>query len=449
MPSLGPDGIAHFMKLDKKAFAKRRQTLLQDLDADSIAIIPSANEISRNNDVHFPFRQDSNFFYLTGFDEPEAVAVFIPGREHGEYVLFCREKDATRELWDGHRAGQEGAIHDFGADDAFPISDIDDILPGLLEGRSRVYYAMGRHKEFDAQVMTWVNSIRANIRQGAHSPGEFSDLDHLLHDLRLYKSAAELKIMAEAGRISADAHSRAMRFCKPGVYEYQLEAEIQHEFAMQGAREPAYSTIVGGGSNACILHYIENNQKLKSGDLVLIDAGCEYQYYAADITRTFPVNGKFSPAQSDIYNLVLKAQLAAIEKACIGNHWNEPHDITVKVICEGLIELGLLQGTLDEVIAEESYRKYYMHRAGHWLGMDVHDVGDYKVGDQWRELEAGMVMTIEPGIYIASDDETVPEAYRGIGVRIEDDIAVTKDGPWNLTEGVPKTIADIEALMAS
>ena len=435
------------MKLDKKIFAARRQALMQDLLPGSIAIIPSANEFIRNNDVHFNFRQDSNFFYLTGFDEPDAVAVLIPGREHGEFVLFCREKDETRELWDGYREGQQGAIDSFGADDAFPIGDIDEILPGLIEGRSRVYYAMGRHKEFDSQVMIWVNSIRANVRQGAHPPGEFSDLDHLLHDLRLYKNTQELKLMAEAARISCEAHKRAMRFCQPGVYEYQLEAEILHEFAMSGAREPAYGSIVGGGKNACILHYRENNQKLKNNDLVLIDAGCEYQFYAADITRTFPVNGKFTEAQKAIYNIVLDAQLAAIEVARIGNHWNDPHDATVKVIAKGLSDLGLLKGSAEEIIEAESYRKYYMHRAGHWLGMDVHDVGDYKVSDQWRELEVGMVLTIEPGIYISPNDNSAPAAFRGIGIRIEDDIAITKGVPWVLTDGVPKTVEAIEALM--
>lgn len=437
------------MKLDKKIFAARRAALMQDLLPGSIAIIPSANEFVRNNDVHYNFRQDSNFYYLTGFDEPESVALLIPGREHGEFVLFCREKDKTRELWDGYRAGQEGATEQFGADDAFPIGDVDEILPGLIEGRSRVYYAMGRHKEFDAQVMTWVNSIRANVRQGAHPPGEFSDLDHLLHDLRLYKNAQELKLMAESARISCEAHKRAMLFCQPGVYEYQLEAEILHEFGMSGAREAAYGSIVGGGKNACILHYRENDQKLNNNDLVLIDAGCEYQFYAADITRTFPVNGVFSSAQKNIYNIVLEAQLAGIAAAVVGNHWNDPHDATVQVIARGLSDLGLLQGSLEDIIEQESYRKYYMHRAGHWLGLDVHDVGDYKVADQWRELEAGMVMTVEPGIYIPANDESVASKYRGIGIRIEDDIVVTKSQPWVLTEDAPKTVEAIEALMRS
>lgn len=436
------------LKLDKKEFARRRKALMADMQENSIAIIPSASEKIRNHDVTYPFRQDSNFYYLTGFDEPDAVAVLIPGREHGEYVLFCRDKDPTRELWDGYRVGPEAACADYQADDAFPIGDIDDILPGLLEGRDSVYYAMGRHREFDAQVMDWVNAIRANIRSGAQPPGEFINLDHLLHDLRLYKSAAELKVMQEAADISCRAHQRAMRFCQPGAFEYQLEAEIQHEFAMAGARLPAYNSIVGGGANACILHYVENNQVLRDGDLVLIDAGCEMDYYAADITRTFPVNGRFSEAQKAIYQLVLAAQEAAIAVAQPGNTWNQPHEATVQVITQGLLDLGLLKGDCQQLINDEAYREFYMHRAGHWLGMDVHDAGDYKIDGQWRELEAGMVMTIEPGIYIAKDNMNVEAKWRGIGVRIEDNVVITKTGNRILTEAAPKSVEAIEALMA-
>ena len=432
----------------KKEYVQRRAHLMSDMDANSIAIIPSANEIIRNNDVHYPFRQDSDFHYLTGFDEPEAVAVLIPGREHGEYVLFCRERDATRELWDGYRAGPEGACADFGADDAFPIADIDDILPGLIEGRDRVYYSLGRHTEFDAQVMNWVNTIRAGVRSGSHPPEEFVDLNHLLHDLRLYKTKAEIATLKTSAEISARAHMRAMKVCKPGMFEYQLEAEIMHEFGMSGARQAAYSSIVGGGANACVLHYVENRDELKSGDLVLIDAGSDYQYYAADITRTFPVNGKFSAEQAALYQLVLDAQYAAIEATQPGNHWNQPHDATVQVITAGLVKLGLLAGDVNKLIEEEAYKPFYMHRAGHWLGMDVHDVGDYKVNNEWRVLEAGMALTVEPGIYVAVDNMDVDEKWRGIGIRIEDDVLVTKTGNEVLTEGVVKEIADIEALMA-
>lgn len=436
------------MKISKQEFARRRKNLMAQMEPNSIAIVPSASMKVRNRDADYPFRQDSDFYYLTGFAEPESVLVLLPGRRHGQYVLFCRERDPEMELWNGYRAGPEGACEEYGADDAFPIGDIDDILPGLLEGRERVYYAMGRHAEFDRKVMQWVNVIRSKVRAGAHPPGEFLDLDHLLHDMRLYKSAAEIRVMRKAGKISAGAHVRAMQMSKPGVMEYQLEAGIQHEFAMHGARFPAYSSIVGSGKNACILHYIENNESLKDGDLVLIDAGCEYEHYAADITRTFPVNGKFSKEQKALYEIVLAAQLAAIAVTKPGNHWNQPHDETVRVITEGLVELGLLKGKVKSLIEKEAYKAFYMHRAGHWLGMDVHDVGDYKIGDEWRVLEPGMVMTVEPGIYVSPNNTKVAKKWRGIGIRIEDDVVVTKDGCEILTADVPKSVEAIEALMA-
>lgn len=436
------------MKISKQEFARRRKNLMAQLEPNSIAIVPSAREKVRNRDVDYPFRQDSDFFYLTGFAEPEAVLVLLPGRKHGQYVLFCRERDPAMELWNGYRAGPEGACAEYGADDAFPISDIDDILPGLLEGRERVYYAMGRHDDFDRKVMQWINVIRSKVRSGAHPPGEFLDLDHLLHDMRLYKSAAELRVMRRAGKISAEAHKRAMQVCKPGIAEYQLEAEIQHEFARNGARFPAYSSIVGAGKNGCILHYVENSDIARDGDLVLIDAGCELEHYAADITRTFPANGKFSSEQRALYEIVLKAQQAAIKAVKPGNHWNQPHDATVRVITEGLVSLGLLKGNVKKLIEKEAYKDFYMHRAGHWLGMDVHDVGDYKVGNEWRVLEPGMVLTVEPGIYVAPDNTKVAKKWRGIGIRIEDDVVVTKEGCEVLTADVPKSIRDIEALMA-
>lgn len=436
------------MSISKQEFARRRKNLMALLEPGSIAIVPSAALQTRSRDSDYPFRQDSDFYYLSGFDEPEAVLVLLPGRPQGEYILFCRERDPAMELWDGYRAGPDGACAEFGADDAFPISDIDEILPGLIEGRQRVYYAMGRHAEFDQQVMHWVNVIRSKVRSGAQPPGEFLDLDHLLHDMRLFKSAAELRIMRRAGEISAQAHARAMRYCRPGVYEYQLEAEIQHEFGLAGARFPAYSSIVGAGKNACILHYIDNRSVVRDGDLVLIDAGCEFEAYAADITRTFPANGRFSDAQRALYEVVLAAQLAAIEQVRPGNHWNQPHEATVRVITEGLLRLGLLEGELEELIESEAYKPFYMHRAGHWLGMDVHDVGDYKVGGEWRVLEEGMVMTVEPGIYVAPDNENVAPRWRGIGIRIEDDVVVSKSGCEVLTEGVPKSVEAIEALMA-
>jgi len=436
------------MRISTKEFARRRKQLMAQMESNSIAIVPAAPERVRSRDTEYLYRQDSDFYYLSGFVEPEAVLVLIPGREHGEYVMFCREKDREREIWDGYRQGPEGACKNLGADDAFPIDDIDEILPGLIEGRERVYYAMGKDADFDHQVMSWVNSIRAKVRSGATPPGEFLDLDHYLHDMRLYKSDAEVAVMREAGEISARAHVRAMQACKAGVFEYQLEADILHEFARSGARNPAYNSIVGGGDNACILHYVENQDELNDGDLVLIDAGCELEYYAADITRTFPVNGTFSKEQKALYQLTLDAQQAAIDVIKPGNHWNEPHEASVRTITAGLLELGLLQGELEALIEGEDYKEFYMHRIGHWLGMDVHDVGDYKVGGEWRVLEPGMCMTVEPGIYVAPDNIQVESKWRGIGIRIEDDIVITKDGCDILSKDVPKSVAAIEALMA-
>ena len=434
--------------VSEQEFSRRRADLMALMAPNSIAIVPAAPEQVRSRDTYFPYRQDSDFFYLSGFPEPEAVLVLIPDREQGEFVLFCRERDRAREIWDGYRAGPEGACEKYAADDAFPINDIDEILPGLIEGKDRVYYAIGKDQHFDARLMEWVNNIRRRARAGASPPAEFVDLDHLLHELRLFKSAAELKIMQRSAQIAARAHARAMSVCKPGMYEYQLQAEIEHEFAMAGARYPAYGTIVGGGANGCILHYVENSAQLNDGDLVLIDAGCELEGYASDITRTFPVGGKFSAEQKAVYEIVLEAQLAAIDAAIPGNHWNDPHDATVKVIVAGLLELGLLKGSQDEVIEKGLYADFYMHRAGHWLGMDVHDVGDYKVDQQWRLLEPGMVMTIEPGIYIAPDNRKVAKKWRGLGIRIEDNVVITKKGNQILTSDAPKTISDIEALMA-
>ena len=436
-------------RIPKSEYARRRKALMAEMEPNSIAILPAAPMYIRNRDVEHIYRQDSDFQYLSGFPEPEAVIALIPGREHGEYVLFCRERDPARELWDGLRAGQDGAISEYGADDAFPIGDIDDILPGLIEGRSRVYYAIGSNQEFDHRLMEWINTIRSKARQGAQPPNEFVALDHLLHDLRLYKSANEVKVMKHAAEISARAHIRAMQASRAGLYEYHLEAELDYEFRKGGSKMPAYGSIVAAGKNACILHYRENDAVLRDGDLVLIDAGCEIDCYASDITRTFPVSGRFSPEQKAIYELVLAANEEAFKHIAPGKHWNEAHEATVRVITAGLVELGLLQGNVDELIAAEAYKPFYMHRAGHWLGMDVHDVGDYKVGGEWRVLEPGMAMTVEPGIYIAADNQDVAKKWRGIGVRIEDDVVVTRTGCEILTGGVPKAVAEIEALMAA
>lgn len=435
-------------RIPKSEYARRRQTLMARMEPNSIAILPAAPMYIRNRDVEHVYRQDSDFQYLSGFPEPEAVIALIPGREHGEYVLFCRERDPERELWDGLRAGQDGAITEYGADDAFPIGDIDDILPGLIEGRERVYYAIGTNETFDHQLMEWIKMIRSKARQGAQPPSEFVALDHLLHDMRLYKSANEVKVMRHAAEISARAHVNAMRASRAGLHEYHLEAELDYEFRKGGAKMPAYGSIVAAGKNACILHYRENDAALENGDLVLIDAGCEIDCYASDITRTFPVNGKFSSEQKAIYELVLAANEEAFRHIAPGRHWNEAHEATVRVITAGLVDLGLLEGDVEELIAADAYKPFYMHRAGHWLGMDVHDVGDYKIGGEWRVLEPGMAMTVEPGIYIAADNQNVAKQWRGIGVRIEDDVVVTRTGCEILTGGVPKTVAEIEALMA-
>jgi Xaa-Pro aminopeptidase len=414
---------------------------------DAIAIVPSAESHIRNRDVEYPFRQDSDFLYLTGFEEPQAVAVLVPGRPHGEYLMFCRESDKEQETWHGRRIGVDGVLEHLGADDAFPVTDVDEIVPGLIEGRERVFYTMGRYTNFDARVMDWVNSVRRMSRGTSHAPNEFVSLDYYLHDMRLYKSRAELSLMRRAARTSARAHKRAMRSVRPGKMEFQVAAELHYEFECDGCT-PAYPSIVGGGENGCILHYTENSQELRDGDLLLIDAGAECEGYAADVTRTFPVNGEYSPAQRDVYEIVLAAQRAAIDKVIPGNHWNDPHEAAVKVLSRGLVELGLLKGRTPKIIREGAYRQFYMHRTGHWLGMDVHDVGDYKIDDEWRLLEPGMALTVEPGLYI-TPARGVPKALHNIGIRIEDDVVVTRDGCEVLTRDAPTDPDEIEKLMAA
>ena len=412
----------------------------------AIAILPAAPVRIRNRDTEFPYRQDSDFYYLTGFGEPEALAVLVPGREGGEYVLFCRERDPTRELWDGVRAGPDGAERDFGADAAFPITGIDDILPGLLEERERVYYTMGAYPELDQRVIGWVQGVRARSRTDTRTLQELVALDHLLHDMRLYKSRAEVTVMRQSARIAVGAHRRAMRRCRPGLMEFELEAELLHEFRRHGATT-SYSPIVGGGANACVLHYRDNDSRLRDGDLVLIDAGCEHEYYASDITRTFPVNGRFSREQRALYEVVLAAQRAAIDRVRPGVDWNAPHGAAVEAITRGLVKLGLLKGKVGKLIKDEAYRRFFMHRTGHWLGIDVHDVGDYKVGGEWRVLEPGMVLTVEPGVYVAPGTRGVPRRWWGIGIRIEDDVLVTRGKPEVLTRAVPTAPDEIETLM--
>lgn len=433
--------------LNKKVYAQRRKQLMRMMNENSVAILPSAPTLIRNRDVEHGFRQDSDFMYLSGFNEPESVIVLIPNRKQGEFVLFCRDRDPMKETWDGRRYGPEGAVEQFSADDAFPIDDLEDILPGLMEGRESVYYSIGLNPAFDKHVLKCVNDLRAQSRRGARAPYEFVSLEYLLHDMRLFKGREELGEMRKAAKISVQAHINAMKKCRPGMYEYELEAEFLCEFKRNGAGW-AYSSIVGGGENACILHYTENNAVLKDNDMVLIDAGAEYQGYAADITRTFPVNGKYTEPQREIYEVVLKAQEAAMAKVKPGNHWNDPHDAAVKELTRGMVEIGLLKGKPSQLIKDGSYMKYYMHRTGHWLGMDVHDVGDYKVDGNWRLLEPGMVLTVEPGLYIPAGSRGA-KRWWNIGVRIEDDLAVTKDGHELLTKGLPRTVGEVESLMAS
>jgi len=432
--------------VNAKEYARRRRHLMELVGSGGIVVLPAAPERVRSRDTLFSYRPDSDFHYLTGFAEPEAAAVLVPGRAQGEFLLFCRERNPERELWDGPRCGPEAAVAEYGCDDAFPITDIEEILPGLLERSERVYYPMGVAIEFDQRLLGWMNVLNVK-RHSGHAPTEIVALDHLLHEMRLFKSRAEISLMTRSAQIAVAAHRRAMRACRPGLMEYELEAEYLHEFKRHGA-DHAYLPIVAGGANACVLHYTSNAAPLLDGDLVLVDAGCEHEMYASDITRTFPVNGRFSEPQREIYEIVLGANAAATAVATPGNHWNDPHEAAIKEITRGLRKLGVLEGRLPTLIKEGAYRRFFMHRTGHWLGMDVHDVGDYKVAEQWRLLEPGMALTIEPGIYINANERHVPKRWRGIGVRIEDDVVVTRDAPRVLTAGLPTGVAAIEALMA-
>ncbi len=436
------------MQITAKEFQQRRKNLMALMGENSIAILPAAPTRTRNRDVEYPYRQDSDFYYMSGFVEPAAVMVLKPGRAHGEFVMFCRERDPNKEMWDGGIVGPEGVCDQFGADDAFPISDIDEILPGLIEGCDKLFYSMGSNPDFDKQVMEWINVIRSKVRSGAQPPNEFIVLDHFLHDLRLYKSNKEIQIMKKACRITAEAHIAAMKACSVGMMEYQLEGVYLQQFIQQGCRSPAYPSIVGGGANACTLHYIDNNKELIDGDLVLVDAGCEYQYYAGDVTRTYPVNGSYSNEQRALYEIVLEAQFAAIGQVKPGNHWDQPHQAAVEIITQGLLDLGVLKGRLSTLLKKEAYKPFYMHKTGHWLGLDVHDVGEYKVGGEWRMLEPGMTLTVEPGLYIPAQAKGVAKKWQGIGIRIEDNVLVTKEGCELMTDKVPRQIRDIEQLMS-
>lgn len=430
----------------RETLARRRRHLMELAEPDSIVIVPSAREQLRNGDSFHPFRQDSDFLYLTGFGEPDAVLVLVPGREAGEQILFCRERDPDRERWDGPRLGLDGAREQIGVDDAFPIGDLDEILPGLMEDRERIYHSLGRDPAFDRRVIGWRNELRKNKRN-SRSPEEFIALDHVLHEMRLIKSAEEIRAMRKAAKISAAAHRRAIEACRPGMHEAGLTAELVHEFTRHGC-PPAYLPIVAGGRNALVLHYVANNAPLPDDGLVLIDAGCEYAGYAADISRTFPVAGRFTPAQRKVHELVHAAQRAGIDRAREGNTFDDIHDAAVRVLTEGLIELGLLTGSLDENLEGEHYKRFYMHKTGHWLGLDVHDVGDYRIDGRSRVLEKNMVTTVEPALYIGDDDD-IPDEFRNIGVRIEDDIRITEGDPEILSADVPAAAGEIVALMSA
>ncbi|CAG68008.1 MULTISPECIES: Xaa-Pro aminopeptidase [Acinetobacter] len=437
------------MKLTQADFELRRDRLAQQMGPNSIAIIETSPVAYRNRDADYKFRADSSFFYLTGFAEPEAVAVIETTDTVDDYTysLFCRERNREMEIWNGYRAGIDGAIEDFEADEAYAIDLLDEEILEKLLNKERLYYRIGHRAEFDAKISQWIKQADAQQRRGNGSPSQVLQLDRIVDEMRLIKSDQEIELMQIASNISAAAHTRAMQQVRPDMMEYALEAELNYVFGQHGC-VPSYNSIVGGGENACILHYVENNKPLNSGDLVLIDAACEYEFYASDITRTFPVNGKFSPEQKALYEIVLAAQYAAIDAVRIGNAYREPHEVAVRILTQGLIDLGLLKGDLNELIETEAFRQFYMHGTGHWLGMDVHDVGSYKADGEWRAYEDGMVVTVEPGLYIAPDDESVDPKWRGIGIRIEDDVVATQQGPLVLTKDVVKEIADIEQLMA-
>jgi Xaa-Pro aminopeptidase len=430
--------------IDINLYRRRRAALAQAMGR-GVAIVPTAPERTRNRDAHYPYRFDSYFYYLTGFSEPDAVLVVVAG-ESEKSILFCRDKDPEKEVWDGFRYGPEAALTTFGLDETHSLTRLDTETPELLADQPSVFCHLGMDRQWDTCILGWINAVRERVRSGVSAPLEIRDIHALLDEMRLIKDAEELNIMRRAASISAGAHRRAMRATRPGRAEHEIEAELLHEFRRHGAQAPAYTPIVAGGERACVLHYVQNDGLLESGELLLIDAGCELDGYASDITRTFPVNGAFSGPQKDVYELVLAAQEAAIAAVRPGNSWIAPHEAAVSVLARGMIDLRLLSGTVDEVLEKETYKKFYMHRTGHWLGLDVHDAGNYRRDGQWRTLEPGMVLTVEPGCYIRPG-EGVPAAFASIGVRIEDDALVTASGCEILSRDAPKSVADIEDWM--
>lgn len=433
--------------IKQKEFAKRRQQLMEIAGESCVVIVRAAAPKIRNNDAHYPYRQDSDFLYLSGFSEPEAMMVLLPAAKGGHCIMFCRPKDRHREMWDGAMAGTEGAVEQFGFEEAYPIAEMEKRLPALLHGRERIYYDLGKDPDFDQLLIGWLNDFRHKTRKKFMAPDEITALDHSLHEMRLFKSRTEITAMRKSANVAVLAHQRAMQVCKPGMNEAEIHAELLHTFTSKQC-EASYVPIVGGGANACILHYISNRDRLEDGDLLLIDAGAEYDGYASDVTRTFPVGGKFSAAQRDLYEVVLAAQLMAIDEVRCGNPWDHVHEAAVRVATQGMLDLGILKGSLDEALEEEYFKDYYVHNTGHWLGLDVHDVGEYEIDGHSRVLEPGMVLTVEPGIYIPPSANAVDATWRGMGIRIEDDVAVTKEAADVLSSDLCKSMDDIEALMA-
>lgn len=434
--------------IKQREYARRRRQLMRMAGEDSIILLQAAPARIRNNDAHYPYRQDSDFLYLTGFSEHDALLVMVTGEEDDRCILFCRERDETREMWDGRMAGLEGAVHDYGMDEAYDISEVGKRLREMLQDRERIFYDLGRDPLFDQRLIGWLNEFRGAARKTFHAPEEIHALDHMLHDMRVYKSREELSVMRRSAKVAIEAHEIAMRTCAPGMSEADIHAGLIHTFIRHHC-EPSYVPIVAGGANACVLHYIENNDELHDGDLLLIDAGAELDGYASDITRTFPVNGRFSGEQRALYDVVLEAQQAAFERVRAGNQWQDVHDVAVRIATQGMIDLGILEGDLDGQIEQKGFKQFYVHNTGHWLGLDVHDVGEYTIDGHSRELEPGMVLTVEPGIYIPPAAEGIDERWQGIGIRIEDNVAVTRDEPRVLSEGLVRAADDIEALMAS
>ncbi len=433
--------------IKQKEYSRRRRQLMRMAGENSIIILLAAPARIRNNDAYYPYRQDSDFLYLTGFREHDAMLVMIPEGKEGQCMLFCRSRDPEREMWDGAMVGLDAAVSEYGMNQAFDFSEVEKRLPGLLHDRERIYYDLGRAPMFDQRLIGWLNEFRGKARKTFHAPEEIHALDHMLHDMRVYKSREELSAMRRSAKVAIEAHECAMKLCSPGLNEADIHAELLHTFTRHHC-EPSYLPIVGGGANGCVLHYIANRDPLNDGDMLLIDAGAEFDGYASDITRTFPINGKFSPEQRDLYEVVLAAQAAAFEQAYAGKQWQDMHDAAVRVATEGMISLGILEHSLEEELETKGYKHFYVHNTGHWLGLDVHDVGEYTIDGHSRELEPGMVMTVEPGIYIHPQESSVSKCWRGVGIRIEDNIAITRDEPLILTDDLVRTPDDIEALMA-